>query len=105
MVEATVNGVTTRYRYDGEGRRIKKMVGTAVTRFVYGMGGELIAEHEGTTATSTTPTKDYVYGPTGMLAEVTGAHQPERHRRQLEGLLPLRRRHRSSLLTQMAASN
>ena len=73
MVEAMVNGVTTRYRYDGEGRRIKKTVGTAVTRFVYGMGGELIAEYEGLTATSSTPTKEYVYGPTGMLAEVVGS--------------------------------
>ena len=74
MVEAVVNGVTTRYRYDGEGRRIKKTVGTAVTRFVYGMGGELFAEHEGLTATPSTPSKEYVYGPTGMLAEVTGTN-------------------------------
>ena len=73
MVEAIVNNVTTRYRYDGEGRRIKKTVGTAVTRFVYGMGGELIAEHEGLTASPSTPTKEYVYGPMGMLAEVTGS--------------------------------
>ncbi|MBI4752294.1 MAG: hypothetical protein HY774_27715 [Acidobacteria bacterium] len=73
MVEAVVNGVTTSYRYDGEGRRIKKTVSTAVTRFVYGMGGELVAEHEGATASPSTPTKEYVYGPTGMLAEVSGS--------------------------------
>ncbi|MBI4752445.1 MAG: RHS repeat-associated core domain-containing protein [Acidobacteria bacterium] len=36
------------------------------------MGGELNAEHEGLTASPATPTKEYVYGPTGMLAEVTG---------------------------------
>ena len=37
------------------------------------MGGELIAEHEGLTATPSTPSKEYVYGPTGMLAEVTSS--------------------------------
>ena len=45
MVTATVaGGVTSQYFYDGNGRRVKKVVGGVATRFEYGAGGELIAE-------------------------------------------------------------
>ncbi|MBI4749255.1 MAG: hypothetical protein HY774_12250, partial [Acidobacteria bacterium] len=39
MVEAVVNGVTTSYRYDGEGLRIKKTVGTAAKSTFTGLRG------------------------------------------------------------------
>ena len=45
MVTATVaGGVTSQYFYDGNGRRVKKIVGGVATRFEYGAGGELIVE-------------------------------------------------------------
>ena len=45
LVTATVaGGVTSQYFYDGNGRRVRKIVGGVGTRFEYGAGGELIAE-------------------------------------------------------------
>jgi RHS repeat-associated protein len=51
--------------YDANGRRVKKYVGTVEARFIYNGAGLLIAEYEGTTRT-----KEYVYGPSGLLAVV-----------------------------------
>jgi len=48
----------TAYVYDGAGHRVKKLVGEN-TRFVYGIGGELAAEFDGTTGSLK---KEYVYG-------------------------------------------
>jgi len=42
----TVNAATA-YTYDGDGQRVRKLVGEN-TRFVYGIAGELIAEFDGT---------------------------------------------------------
>ncbi|MEW6737116.1 MAG: RHS repeat-associated core domain-containing protein, partial [Acidobacteriota bacterium] len=67
MRTAVVDGVTTTYNYDGNGRRVKKTVGTTSTRFVYDLAGRLIAEYEGS-APIGSPTKEYIYGPTGLLA-------------------------------------
>ena len=35
----------TTYSYDGEGRRVKKVVGGAITVYVYNAGGQLVAEY------------------------------------------------------------
>ena len=48
----------TAYVYDGAGQRVRKLVGEN-TRFVYGIGGELIAEFDGATGNLK---KEYVYG-------------------------------------------
>jgi len=53
----TVNSATA-YTYDGGGQRIRKLVGEN-TRFVYGIGGELVAEFDGTNGSLK---KEYVYG-------------------------------------------
>ena len=37
----------TTYSYDGEGRRVKKVVGGATTTYVYNAGGQLVAEYAG----------------------------------------------------------
>lgn len=60
--------------YDAAGQRVKKIVqvgqaAPTTTRFIYGMGGGLIAEHTTSTA-PTSPSKEYVYGPTGLAATV-----------------------------------
>jgi YD repeat-containing protein len=72
LTEARLNGVTVgRYHYDGEGKRVKKVVGTgAPLRMVYGVGGNLVDEYEGASVTANAPTKEYVYGAAGMLAEL-----------------------------------
>ncbi len=56
---------TVGYKYDGEGRRDKKLIGEN-TRFIYGIGGALIAEFNGSTGTLQ---KEYVSGG-GMMAVV-----------------------------------
>lgn len=59
LVKVTVGSVEYRYRYDGDGRRVavEKWTGgtqdSAYTRrFVYGVGGELLAEIQGSIPTS-----------------------------------------------------
>jgi len=44
VTAAVAGGGTSQYVYDGNGRRVKKIVGGVATRFEYGAGGELIAE-------------------------------------------------------------
>jgi len=51
------------YVYDGAGHRVKKLVGEN-TRFVYGIGGELIAEFDGATGNLK---KEYVYGGATLI--------------------------------------
>ncbi|HQX56988.1 MAG TPA: hypothetical protein PLP07_13760, partial [Pyrinomonadaceae bacterium] len=52
--------------YDGEGKRVRKYVGEN-TRFVYGIGGELLAEYNGSTNAIT---KEYLYGASGLTAVI-----------------------------------
>ncbi|MEQ1606557.1 MAG: hypothetical protein ABL999_16985 [Pyrinomonadaceae bacterium] len=54
----------TAYAYDDEGKRVRKYVGEN-TRFVYGIGGELLAEYNGSTGSIT---KEYIYGASGLTA-------------------------------------
>jgi len=60
------------YSYDGDGRRVKRVVGGVETWQVYGIGGELIAEYAGNAAPSN-PQKEYGYrnGQLLITAEVT----------------------------------
>ena len=53
----------TAYVYDGAGQRVRKLVGEN-TRFVYGIGGELIAEFDGSTGNLK---KEYVYGGATLI--------------------------------------
>ena len=53
----------TAYMYDGAGHRVKKLVGEN-TRFIYGIGGELIAEFDGATGNLK---KEYVYGGATLI--------------------------------------
>src|SRR5713226_7948449 len=62
---STVDSVSA-YVYDGEGQRVRKLIGEN-TRFVYGIGGKLVAEFDGSTGSLT---KEYVYGAGGLLATI-----------------------------------
>jgi RHS repeat-associated protein len=57
------------YTYDGEGQRVRKLVGED-RRFVYGIGGEPIAEFSGSNGSLF---KEYIYGVSGLLATVEPA--------------------------------
>ncbi|MEO8649244.1 MAG: RHS repeat-associated core domain-containing protein [Acidobacteriota bacterium] len=48
------------YEYDGEGKRIKKIVGTEVTIFVYDAGGQLAAEYSTTIEPPSTAQVSYL---------------------------------------------
>ncbi len=48
------------YQYDGEGKRVKKMVGNEVTVFVYDASGQLAAEYSTTVAPTTQATVSYL---------------------------------------------
>ncbi len=54
---------TTAYAYDGEGHRVRKYVGEN-TRFVYGIGGQLIMEFDGSSGNLE---KEYVYGGATLI--------------------------------------
>src|SRR5258706_13799721 len=60
------------YSYDGDGRRVKRIVGTTETWQVYGLGGELIAEYAATNPNSQNPLKEYGYR-NGKLVITTAA--------------------------------
>ena len=67
----TVDG-TAAYVYDGEGQRVRKLVGENL-RFVYDMQGKEVAEFDGANGTLQ---KEYIYGASGLLATIaaTGAN-------------------------------
>jgi RHS repeat-associated protein len=54
------------YTYNGEGQRVRKLVGENL-RFVYGIGGQLIAEFSGSTGALQ---KEYIYGASNLLATI-----------------------------------
>lgn len=70
MFRATIGSTVTEYFYDGNGRRIKKVIGgteAGTTRFIYNGFGKLVAEYEGGQM-SPNPQKEYYYGANGLLA-------------------------------------
>src|SRR5262245_21016132 len=66
IVTATLaGGTTSQYVYDGNGRRVKKIVGGVATRFEYGVGGDLITERNDSNGNVI---KDYFYKGGQLLA-------------------------------------
>src|SRR5262245_53256143 len=62
IVTATLDGgATSQYLYDGNGRRVKKIVGGVATRFEYGKDDELIAEWNDADSPNKNVQKDYFY--------------------------------------------
>jgi len=69
IVMATVaGGAASQYFYDGNGRRVKKIVGGVGTRFEYGAGGELIADWNDADSPNRLVQKDYFYAGGKLLA-------------------------------------
>ena len=59
---------TTAYTYDGEAKRVRKLVGEN-TRFIYGIGGQLVAEYDGSSGNLK---KEYLSG--GITVEPTAVN-------------------------------
>jgi len=53
VMASVAGGATSQYSYDGNSRRVRKVVGGVATRFEYGAGGELIAERNESTGAVT----------------------------------------------------
>src|SRR5205807_614476 len=66
----TANNGADVYTYDGEGQRVKRKIGSTETWQVYGIGGELIAEH-GQNGAASTPQKEYGYRNGQLLISAT----------------------------------
>src|SRR2546430_239710 len=58
------------YSYDGEGRRVKRIVGSIETWQVYGLGGESLAEYAAN-ASASSPQKEYGYRNGQLLVTAT----------------------------------
>jgi RHS repeat-associated protein len=54
------------YVYDGEGQRVRKLLGENL-RLIYGIGGNLIAEFDGTSGGLK---KEYIYGASGLVGTI-----------------------------------
>ena len=61
----TVDGLTA-YIYDGEGQRVRKLLGENL-RLIYGIGGREIAEFDGPTGALK---KEYIYCSSGLVATI-----------------------------------
>jgi RHS repeat-associated protein len=72
---ATYNGSAATYRYDGDGRRVKKVVGSATTVFVYDAHGQMVAEYSNqappTSGGTSYVTADHL-GSTRLVTDSTG---------------------------------
>ncbi len=68
MISAYDVGIATSYRYNADGQRVIKTVGTVSTWYIYGMGGELIAEYPANGATNM-PQMEYGYRGGELLIE------------------------------------
>jgi RHS repeat-associated protein len=64
------------YSYDGDGRRMKRNIGSVETWQVYGLGGELLAEYAAN-GDDSTPQKEYGYRNGQLLVTVTCAASGE----------------------------
>ncbi|MBL8192898.1 MAG: RHS repeat-associated core domain-containing protein, partial [Blastocatellia bacterium] len=71
VAQGNPSNVIAEYFYDGNGWRVKKIANGVTTRFIYDQGGRLLAEYEGEPVPSLdAPTKENIYGASGMLATV-----------------------------------
>jgi RHS repeat-associated protein len=70
MKQAWANNQWQTYSYDGDGRRVKRLVNGVETWQVYGLGGELLAEYAAN-AGPAVPQKEYAYRNGQLLVSAT----------------------------------
>jgi len=73
---AKAGGATGIYSYDGDGRRVKKQVGTITTVFVYNAAGQMIAEYDSNSQAAPLGVTKYItVDHLGSTRVVTGQNQ------------------------------
>ena len=77
MLTATNGGLISSFTYDADGNRVRKIVGALETRYIYGIGGELVAEYAPNTALSA-PQKEYGYRNGQLLVVWDGSETGDR---------------------------
>jgi len=70
-----INGGTTNYVYDADGRRVKRNIDGVVTLQIHGIGGELLAEYA-PNAAANSPQKEYGFRGKELLVSATSAVAP-----------------------------
>ena len=68
------NNTIGEYIYDGDGRRVKKIVGSEVTIFVYNAGGQLVAEYSTQIETANAQVSYLTTDHLGSSRIITGEH-------------------------------
>lgn len=71
-VYSYTSSLAAQYIYDGEGQRVKRIIGTNETWLVYGISGELIAEYPSTATTTVQKEYGYRLGQMLITAEANG---------------------------------
>jgi RHS repeat-associated protein len=72
IVATPLGGAPVSFEYDGEGRRVQKTTVAGTTTFVYGVGGELLAEYGNGTAPQTRYLTVDALGSTRMVTDENG---------------------------------
>lgn len=73
------------YTYDGNGLRVKKVSGSTTTVYIFS-GSKVIAEYDNGTASST-PSREYVYGGSALLAKIDSSGTKYYHQDHLSNRL------------------
>jgi len=75
-------GAGATYSYDGAGLRVKKVAGSTTTRYIFS-GTKVVAEYVGTTPMPWSPTREYIYSGSALLAAIEGGTTTYHHQDHL----------------------
>src|SRR5579883_440713 len=81
VVSATNGGNSGSYTYDGNGLRVEKVSGSTATVYIFS-GGKVIAEYDNGAAPSS-PSREYIYSGSQLLATISGGTTTYHHPDQL----------------------
>lgn len=80
IAASTSGGTTSTYTYDGNSLRVKKQVGSGTaTATVYVFSGTKVIAEYAAGAAVTSPTKEYVYSGSALLASIAGSTTTYHH--------------------------
>jgi RHS repeat-associated protein len=84
-ISATNSSSSGAYTYDGNGLRVKKVSGATTTVYIFS-GSKVIAEYDNGAAVGS-PSREYVYGGSALLAKVAGSTTTYYHQDQVSNRL------------------
>jgi YD repeat-containing protein len=73
LAKATITGVVTEYRYDGDNMRKRKIAGSVNRYYVHGPGGQLLGEYTDSCSGGVRSVRDYLYLGSWLLATIKDA--------------------------------